>query len=130
MNKALQRSIGFFINSGFTGVVYIAILFISDSLFHVKYFVGVTLAYVVSMTYYFIFNKRAIFKTESTSRTNRNEIVSFAVLLIINYLITVLIVGIISHFTKENYSGSLVAGILTITLTYFVFEKIIFKKKG
>ena len=126
--KKLRQSILFFLNSGLTGALYAAMLFLGDSILHVQYYFSVTIAYTVAMIYYFITNKKVIFKTESSSKSTSRELVGFLILLVINYIISVAIVGIVRHFTKEIYSGSLLAGVITITLTYFVFDRIIFKK--
>lgn len=127
--KKFKQTILFFFNSGLTGALYAAMLFLGDSLLHVHYYFSVTIAYTVSMIYYFITNKKAIFKTDSSSKSTTREIVGFVILLIVNYLISLAIVGLVRHFTKEIYSGSLLAGAVTITITYFVFDRIIFKKK-
>jgi putative flippase GtrA len=127
--KKFKQTIFFFLNSGFTGALYAAMLYLGDSLLHAQYYLSVTIAYTVSMIYYFITNKKAIFKTDSSAKSTSREVVGFTILLVVNYIISLAIVGIIRHFTKEIYSGSLLAGAVTITLTYFVFDRIIFKKK-
>jgi putative flippase GtrA len=127
--KKVKQTILFFLNSGFTGALYAAMLFLADSILHAQYYLSVTIAYTVSMVYYFITNKKAIFKTDPSTSSTKREVVGFIILLLFNYLLSIAIVGIVRHFTKEIYSGSLLAGAVTITLTYFVFDKIIFKKK-
>jgi putative flippase GtrA len=127
--KKYKLTILFFLNSAFTGALYLAMLFLGDYLLHVQYYFSVTIAYSVSMTYYFIINKKTIFKTDSSAKNTSREVAGFTALLVINYIISIVIVGIVRHFTKEIYSGSFLAGAVTITVTYFVFDKIIFKKK-
>ena len=116
------------LNSGLTAAIYGLLIYVSDSLFGWQYFYTITVAYTVSMVFYFITNKKAVFKTVNNRKKTTYEVIKFLVLLVINYLISLLIVGIIHHYTNEVYSGSLLAGAVTITLTYFVFDKIIFKK--
>lgn len=128
--KKVKQTILFFLNSGFTGALYATMLFFGDSILHVHYYLSVTIAYMVSMTYYFITNKKAIFKTDSSAKSTSREVIGFIILLLVNYIISLAIVGLVRHFTNEIYSGSLLAGAVTITLTYFVFDRIIFKKNN
>lgn len=116
-------------NSGLTAIIYGLLIYVSNSLFGWKYFYSVTLAYTISMIFYFITNKKAVFKTINNRTKTMYELIKFSILLIINYLLSLLIVGVTYHYTKEVYTGSLLAGAVTITLTYFVFDKIIFKKE-
>jgi putative flippase GtrA len=115
-------------NSGLTAAIYGILIYVSDSLFGWDYLYSVTLAYTLSMAFYFITNKKAVFKTKNSRKKTLYELGKFIVLLVINYFISILIVAIVHNYTKEVYSGSLLAGAVTITLTYFVFDKIIFKK--
>jgi putative flippase GtrA len=125
-SKKINKSILFFLNSAITGALYVAMLFIGNSLLHAQYYLSVTIAYTVAMACYFITNKKTIFKTDSSAKNTTREITGFIVLLAINYGITLAIVAGVRYFTKEIYSGSLLAGAVTITLTYFVFDRIIF----
>lgn len=128
--KKFNQTILFFLNSAFTGVLYVAMLYFGDSLLHAQYYLSVTIAYAVSMIYYFITNKKAVFKTDSDTKRTSREAIGFTILLVVNYIISIAIVGIVWHFTKEIYLGSLLAGAITVTLTYFVFNRIIFKTKS
>ncbi|MBD3419107.1 MAG: hypothetical protein GF398_03210 [Chitinivibrionales bacterium] len=111
--------------SGATGLVYMGLLYLMDAVFNESPGISVTLAYASAMLVYFIASKLYIFKSMCRSSTRR-ELAQFALVVTVNYFITLLTVRSIYVFTGEVYSGSLVAGIVTISVSYVVFDKIIF----
>lgn len=69
-----------------------------------------------------------VFKKEKSGAVKR-EVIQFIILISINYVITLLIVAAVRHYTGEVFSGSIIAGVVTVSLTYLVFDRILFKKK-
>ncbi|MBD3320866.1 MAG: hypothetical protein GF350_07215, partial [Chitinivibrionales bacterium] len=76
--------------------------------------------------FYFVINKIIIFRSTAYSATGR-ELVQFVSIVVINYLLTQVIVQAIHSLTGEIYSGSVVAGVITIFFTYIVFDRIVFR---
>jgi len=108
------------------GLTYMLFLFISDRVFQAPPIVSVTIAYTLAMLIYFIVSKFFVFERGQTNKTNK-EAWQFAIVVTVNYFLTQLIVNGVHHHTQEVYSGSIIAGIVTINLSYFIFDRIIFK---
>lgn len=81
------------------------------------------------MIFYFITNKLVVFRKNGGGPVWR-ELIRFLPLAAVNYILTLIIVAIILRYTHEEYSGSIVAGIVTTASAYLVFDKLLFKKKG
>lgn len=79
------------------------------------------------MSCYFMINKFVVFRISDPGRL-RKELLQFIIVAIVNYLITIAIVKSIYLFTKEAFSGTIIAGFVTIAMTYFVFDNVLFKK--
>ena len=90
--------------------------------------ISVTVAYTAAMIVYFLLNKFLVFRSEKQAGSVR-ELLQFGIVVAINYLITQLIVHGLYRITAEAYSGSVIAGSVTISVSYLVFDRIIFGKK-
>lgn len=91
---------------------------------HLGVYASVSIAYLSAMTFYFITNKLVIFRNTAKGAALHKQIWQFAIMIIVNYLITLLLVRSIRTFTGEIYSGSITAGIITTLLAYLVFNRI------
>lgn len=132
MNRGRQQKkklVWYLLSSGLVGLIYMGILVAGDYFLTAPPAVVVTLAYGTAMVAYFYVNKLLIFKALQRSRTGR-EAAQFTMMIVFNYFITQLIVHAMHSLTGEIYSGSIVAGIVTVSLTYVVFDKIVFRKSG
>ena len=87
---------------------------------------SVSVSYAISMALYFVFNKLIVFSKRGRKEFIR-ETLQFITLVSINYFLTLLIVTSVSRFTGEPYTGSLLAGIITIFLTWLVFKRVLFR---
>ncbi|MBD3345166.1 MAG: hypothetical protein GF401_08910 [Chitinivibrionales bacterium] len=114
--------------SGGVGLIYMGLLYILDSVAGYSPAVSVTGAYVTAMSFYFIINKLVIFGRFKSGRSGR-EFLQFALVVTVNYFVTRFIVQGIHALTGEVYSGSVLAGVITISLTYLVFDRIVFKTR-
>jgi putative flippase GtrA len=123
----LRDIVAYLLASAFVGGVYMGLLFLMDSVVRTPTAASITVAYVSAMAVYFLLSKLAVFKSHSKAGTRR-ELIQFTVVVTVNYFLTQLIVHGIERFTGEVYSGSLVAGVVTISLTYVVFDRIVFRK--
>ena len=118
----------FLLSAGATGAMYLGLLYVSRSMLKINPYISVSIAYAGAMAFYFVTNKLVVFK-KSKSGSVWRELLGFLPRVVVNYILTLSIVAFIRQFTNEEYSGSLVAGIVTTALAYFVFEKWLFKKK-
>lgn len=79
------------------------------------------------MILYFNTNKLLIFHTKPDKQVVSRELRHFILLIFVYYIITVGIVAVIKIFSGEIYSGSLLAGVITMALTYLIlFDRLIF----
>ena len=127
-NPKSKQVILFILSAGVTGVIYIGLLFLSKNILKFNPYLAVSIAYVGAMAFYFVANKLLVFKKNGSESIWR-EILGFLPLAVVNYILTLIIVAFIRQYTHEEYTGSFVAGVVTAALTYFVFEKWLFKKK-
>jgi putative flippase GtrA len=119
----------FLLSAGFTGVIYLGLLYLCRNILKFNPYVSVSVAYVAAMVFYFVTNKLVVFRKNESGSVWR-ELTGFLPLATINYVITLIIVAFIRRYTNEEYSGSAIAGIVTTVVAYLVFDKFLFKKKG
>lgn len=123
--KITKREILFLLSAGITGFLYIAILFLLRDIWKISPYVSVAAAYISAMCFYFLTNKLFVFKkADSQKKIHFKEILHFSILITFNFLVTVFLVWLVMKFTGEVYTGSVVAGIVTTLLAYFVFGRI------
>jgi putative flippase GtrA len=90
--------------------------------------VSVTIAYFMGIIYHFSMNKFFVFK-EGNIKTLLRQLPQYATLTLINYLINLGVVNLFSMFSITVYVAVVVATFMTLFLTYFVFNRIIFNRK-
>lgn len=122
-----KRTAMFLLSAALTGAIYMVLLYVCGSIFKVNPYFSVSAAYGAAMTFYFVTNRLVVFR-KSGSGSLRRELTGFLSLAAVNYVITLSIVAIIRRYTGEEYSGSVVAGIVTTALAYLVFDKLLFRK--
>jgi putative flippase GtrA len=127
-NPKSKQFLMFLVSAGLTGVIYMGLLYLSRNVLAINPYVSVSIAYSGAMAFYFVTNKLVVFK-KSTSGSVWQELLGFLPLVVVNYILTLTIVAIIRQHTNEEYSGSIVAGIVTTALAYLVFDKLLFRNK-
>lgn len=55
------------------------------------------------------------------------QMIQYGVLLFVNYLVTVLLVTCLESLGMSEYLGKIVALGITVSWTYFIYKKIVFK---
>ena len=119
------KIISFLLTSASTGVFYLTLLLILRSVFALGPIQSVTIAYSTAMLFYFITNRQMVFHKQGKGILR--ELFLFICMILTNYALTVLIVARIYRLTNEIFSGSIIAGVATVTITYFIFNKLIFR---
>ncbi len=115
-------------SSLFVGGIYLGVLFVMDSLLGASTALSVTVSYAGAMLVYFLLSKLAVFKSPSRTTAGR-EFVQFTIIVTVNYFLTQLIVHGIEALTGNVYLGSVVAGVVTISLTYMLFDRVVFRRR-
>jgi len=121
-----KRIVAFLLSAGVTGMIYLVLLYVCRNVFSINPYVSVSIAYCASMAFYFVTNKLVVFNKNGSTAVWR-ELIGFLPLAVVNYVVTLIIVALIRRYTHEEYSGSVVAGIVTTAMAYLVFDKLLFK---
>jgi putative flippase GtrA len=103
------------------------LLGLMDALVHAHPALSVTAAYTGAMVVYYLLSKHMVFVGEQAHKAGTGA-VQFAAVVIINFVVTQIIVNWIHSLTGEVYLGSLLAGAVTISLSYIVFDRVVFKR--
>jgi putative flippase GtrA len=114
----------FLISAGVTGLLYIGVLYLLVDFWHNRLYVGVAIAYLTAMFFYFIVNRIFVFRATGKAHRLYPQIVNYSIMLVVNYLITFFLVWLFFRYTGEIYSGSVAAGIVTTLVAYLVFNRI------
>jgi putative flippase GtrA len=124
MAASIKKISLFLISAGITGLIYIAVLYLLTKVWNSKLFIGVAVAYLAAMSFYFLVNKLFIYRKTVVVHRLYPQLLKFTAMLIVNYLITFFLVWLFARFTGEIFSGSIAAGIVTTLLAYLVFNRI------
>jgi putative flippase GtrA len=128
--RETRLKIGLYLtSSALTGLLYLTLFFILTKVIRLSVLAAVTITYISSMSFYFIANKLVVFRKLSPGKLKK-ELFQYIIVAIVNYLITVAIVKSLYLFTQEAFSGTILAGIVTVSMTYFIFDNVLFKKSG
>ena len=123
----IRKAVVYALVSVVVGLVYMGLLYLMDAVAGLHPVMSVTVAYASAMIVYFIINKLFIFGSTQRAGTGK-QIVQFVVVISVNYSLTLIIVNVMHGITGEVYSGSIIAGVVTISGSYFVFDRLIFKR--
>ena len=123
-----KRPVMFLASAGVTGAIYMGLLYLCRNVFSINPYISVSAVYAAAMAFYFVTNKLVVFRKSEAGSVWR-ELIGFLPLAVVNYVLTLIIVALIRRYTNEEYSGSIVAGIVTMASAYLVFDKLLFKKR-
>lgn len=124
MASSARKITLFLISAGATGLVYLAVLYLLVDVWRSELYLGVAAAYLAAMTFYFFVNRQFVFRNTAEVHRLFPQILKYAVMLVVNYLITYFLVWLFRRYTGEVYSGSVAAGIATTLIAYLVFSRI------
>lgn len=126
-SRSPRNIAAYILSSLFVGGVYMALLFAMESLLHSSTALSVTVSYGGAMLVYFLLSKLAVFKSQSRQAAGR-QLVQFTVIVTANYFLTQLIVHGVETLAGSVYLGSVAAGVVTISLTYVLFDRVVFRQ--
>lgn len=105
------------------------LLFFTDVVAGLSPVASVSVAYASAMLIYFLICKAFVFSHNHQAPAGK-QLLQFGVVVTINFFLTQIIVNAMHRFTGEVFSGSVVSGIVTITLSYFIFNRLVFTTPG
>ena len=109
---------------GSTFVLDFSLLFLTHSILNMNIAVATSLAYWISIIYNFSLNRHWTFSAADKSSLKKHALY-YGLLLLFNYVFTVLFVGIMSQYVYFGLA-KVVAVLIQITWTYVVYKKFIF----
>ncbi|NLP00956.1 MAG: GtrA family protein [Fibrobacter sp.] len=124
----MKKVILYLLSSGITGLIYIGMLYLFNDILKWHHLLSVSISYGSAMTIYFLINKLGVFQAKKTG-TEKREVIQFIILIAFNYLVTLGIVAGIEALGGGVFLGSAIAGVVTVTLTFFVFDRLLFKRR-
>lgn len=111
-----------------TAIIYFFVMWLADAVFGLPYIVAVSLAYFMSTVFHFLANKHFTFDA-ALSRHER-QIARYALMWFINYIITILVVGLcVERLHLSPYIGVCVSVLFTMCVGYILGRYWVFKVK-
>jgi len=124
----LLTKIKFLLIGGSTALIYFSSLFLFNDILKINPNLSLTISYIISVVYHFMMNKFFVFQ-EKKILSMRYQIIQYGILTLINYLINLGIANIFLYFKSSIYLSVVAATAVTMFLTYFIMNKLIFKKQ-
>lgn len=112
-----------------TAALYFFVMWATVSLLAMNYIVAVTLSYATSTAFHFFANRHFTFK--ATGDQHKKQLLRYAVMWVINYLITIVVVSIcVEKFLFSPYIGVCVSVCFTMFSGYGIARYWVFKTEG
>lgn len=104
-------------------------MWFASSFLNFGYILAVSAAYFLSTLFHYLANRYFTFSAQACRHSW--QLVRYMVLWIVNYLITILVVGIsVERFGFSAYLGVCAAVVVTVFVGYFLSRYWVFKIKG
>lgn len=113
---------------GFTAILYFGLMYLTISLIGFDYRVGVTLGYICAVLFHFAANRHFTFGSSAGNFLHHGA--KYLVMLMVNYLVTILVVHMsVKHFGLSPYFGAVFGIVTTTALGYFLAKLWVFNPK-
>lgn len=111
-----------------TAAIYFLVMWLADAIIGLSYIVAVSSAYLVSTVFHFLVNRHFTFA--AAHGHHKSQIARYLLMWLINYLITILIVGLcVERFHLSPYIGVCVSVLFTMCVGYILGRYWVFKVK-
>ena len=128
MINELSRKLLFLTVGGLTFIINVSFLYLLKEILKVNHNIALTIAFFIGTTFHFSANKFVTFK-EKKIATISLQIPKYIAMTLINYLINLIVINIFVYFHLAIYLGAICATMITMVLTYFIMNIMIFKQK-
>lgn len=109
-----------------TAAIYFVVMWFADAIFGLPYIVAVSLAYFVSTVFHFLANRHFTFA--AAHGRHESQFARYLVMWLINYLITILVVGLcVERFHFSPYIGVCVSVLFAMWVGYILGRYWVFK---
>ena len=122
----LPEPLRFLTVGGVTFVIYFALQYTIERIGAGPY-VALSIAYAIAITYHYLMNRIYTFGNRFTLSDTPASLAKYAVVNVLNYGLTLGIVGIVRSFGLDVKVGMVIAIILTSGMTFFIFRYWVFK---
>jgi len=112
---------------GATFIIYIASIALAVKIFNSDYRIGVSVAYLIAITFHFCANRMFTFRATNDNLVDQS--IRYVVILILNYLITLIVVSFcVGSLGFSPYIGAVFAIVLTVGVGYFASKFWVFSE--
>ncbi|MGA2142432.1 MAG: GtrA family protein [Brevinematales bacterium] len=121
------KKIKFLSIGGTTYLLNMSAVYLTHEILRLDSNTSFTISYVIGLIYHFTLNKIFVFQEKKLSRL-KYQIIQYLILSLINYLIQLGVLNLFLLLKVSIYIGVSAGIALTLTLTYFIMNSLIFKK--
>ncbi len=125
----IYKKIKFLFIGGTTALVNFSLIYLTNGILKLNHNLSISISFFSAMIYHFMMNKMFVFQEKKLSRL-KYQIIQYLILSFINYLINLGVVNLLLLFKINIYIGVAAATIITMLLTYFIMNRLIFNKKA
>ncbi|MFD5263162.1 GtrA family protein [Bacillus wiedmannii] len=131
MNNKAKEFFNYLLFGGLTTLINIVTYFICATLVGMDYKIATTIAWIVSVLFAYITNKKYVFNSQQTSFAHVvKEFVYFMGFRIVSYFIDIAsMIVLIEWLGMNDLVAKIIANVIVVVLNYFASKYIIFKKK-
>lgn len=121
------KKVKFLSIGGTTYLLNMATVYLTHEILRLDSNMSFSISYVIGLIYHFTLNKMFVFQEKRLSRL-KYQIIQYLILSLVNYLIQLGILNLFLLFRASIYIGVSAGIAVTLTLTYFIMNRLIFKK--
>jgi len=128
IGKLLSREfLTYLIVGGLTFLIYFGFIALTVEMLQLDYRVGVSIAYVIAVSFHFFANRMFTFRAGSDQLIHQS--VRYVGVLLVNYLITMVVVSfLVVRMGLSPYFGAAFAIVVTVGVGYFASKFWVFRK--
>lgn len=113
---------------GLTALIYFGFIALSIEVFELDYRIGVSIAYVLAVSFHFVANRKFTFRVVDNRIIHQS--IRYLGVLLINYLITI---GVVSFFVDRvgisTYLSAAISIVVTVGVGYFASKFWVFRNR-
>ena len=123
-----QEFLTYLVVGGLTALVYFGFIALSVEDFELDYRIGVSIAYVLAVSFHFLANRKFTFRAVNSRLMHQS--IRYLGVLMINYLITL---GVVSFFVGKlgisTYLSAVISIVVTVGVGYFASKFWVFSRE-
>ncbi|MGG0237123.1 GtrA family protein [Bacillus rhizoplanae] len=131
MNNKTKEIFNYLLFGGLTTLVNIVTYYVCATLAGMDYKVATTIAWIVSVLFAYITNKKYVFSSQHTSFAHAmKEFVYFMGFRVLSYFIDLFsMIALVEWLGINDLVSKIIANVIVVVVNYFASKYIIFKKK-